>query len=61
MGCNVCRPSATHAEQVLAEAYPHQAFSKPNVRAGRLVPRRSEVSKESGADPLDTRQRLGRL
>ena len=22
MGCNVCRPSATHAEQVLAEAYP---------------------------------------
>ena len=37
MGCNLRGPSTTHADQVLAEAYPITPFGKPGVRARLLL------------------------
>jgi hypothetical protein len=37
MGCNLRGPSTTHADQVLAEAYPITPFGKPEVRGGLLL------------------------
>jgi hypothetical protein len=41
---NVCRPSATHAEQVLAEAYPISPLTNPCTNAvGRDVVHRQHA------------------
>jgi hypothetical protein len=37
MDCNLRGPSTTHADQVLAEAYPITPFGKPGVRAHLLL------------------------